>query len=111
MNKKVTLPKKVSLGEAYNFHDITNFIYKKTGKSASDWAGKFTHDKIDAPYQDFWHWITDTYNPQNNEIFSLSLDIEAYHKNYLALSPWVVEILTFLKEEFKQNSIEVFYAW
>ena len=98
---------------AYNWSDVCKWVEHKTGKDVRDWAGKFKSKKYDdkVPYQDLWHWITDTNEIHNGCYFYLSLDddqIEDDDTEHL----FIREIFAVLREEFPEAQGEMYcYTW
>lgn len=84
---------------ALDFHDCRDYIEKKYKIQMRDYAGRFKPPVDEKkPYLDFWHWIIDRYQINNDSFFNLYVteDQDEYH----LVPDWVKEILALFHKEF-----------
>ena len=102
--------------KCYYWDEIDEYIRKKYLRDLRDWSGKWVSchgadpDETQ-PYQDFWHWMCDHIEIQNDSFVTLWCEVEEVEE------PWVQEILTILRKEFFEGSdeemlnIELYVSW
>lgn len=71
-----------------------NTFRKNTAAHVRDWAGKYSENKPDAPYQDFWHWMCDHNEVSNPCVASIDSDYIDDEE------PWVKEVIEHIMKEF-----------
>lgn len=89
---------------AYDWHEISDYIKDKYKRDVRDWAGRW-EDKgrnESKPYQDFWHWLADKYEPNRGGYFTIELPSSTEFEEPAKQADWVKEILGILDKEFPE---------
>jgi len=99
----------------YDYHDMIHWVEHKYKIQVRDYYGRFgKNGNSDAPYCDFWHWITETYLTEIHNGCERHIDIrELMDVAKHSKKGWVVKIVELLKEEFfeDKNEITVWIDW
>ena len=115
INAKVKKPyAKFHQDPAYDYHEVENWIEKKTGRKLNDWSGKHTADRsLDIPYQNFWHWLIDEQDVKNRSFFDIECDPETSACFAKTSHAWIKEILDLINEEFPEaeGRLNCYVSW
>lgn len=104
-DRKTKLVKpKIQTTSFYDYIECRDYLQRKFGYDERDFSGKFTHRSESAPYQDFWHFVCDKFEPTNGDLIVFSNDTRR-----LCNEDWQKDILEHYLAEFgdKKNNREV----
>lgn len=85
---------------AYDFSECRDYINKKYKCNIRDFARSTGEGK---EYQDFWHWICNTYSPNNGSFLTFSREDDTE-------KDWQRTILNYFLDEFGENDEVIFYV-
>lgn len=90
-------PKK-KIVKHYDYNECAKYIAYKLGiKNLRDCAGKYSENKPDAPYQDFWHVVMDQNDNVSNGSYVWILD------DWYDCPEWAKPIADAFAEEFGKD--------
>lgn len=89
---------------AYQWNEVVEWVQQQSGRDVRDWAGKYTDNRPDAPYQDFWHVICNGGGIHNGCFFWVSLNPNDYEEDFCK------EIVSVIAKEFPECEGEM-YCW